>query len=126
MGLKILSVAIGGALGAVLRLLISEWTNQKLDTLFPVGTVIANLLGAFVIGFLMIYFLDEFQLPQWVKFLCVTGFLGGLTTFSTFTYEWLTLMDTGQYMWALYYGGIQLIGGLIGCALGMALGRLVF
>lgn len=126
MGLKILSVAIGGALGAVLRLLISEWTNQKLDTLFPVGTVIANLLGAFVIGFLMIYFLDEFQLPQWVKFFCVTGFLGGLTTFSTFTYEWLTLMDTGQYIWALYYGGIQLIGGLVGCTLGMALGRLVF
>lgn len=126
MAIKILAVAIGGGLGAVMRLLISEWSSHKLPTLFPMGTVIVNLVGAFIIGFLMMYFIDDFQLPQWVKFFFVTGFLGGLTTFSTFTYEWLTLMETGQYLWALYYGGIQLVGGLVGCTLGMALGRVVF
>lgn len=123
---KIMAVAIGGALGAVCRLLVTEYFNHKMPSMIPYGTMTVNLVGAFIIGLLMIYFLGDFSLPLWAKFFVITGCLGGLTTFSTFTYEWVALLESAHYTEALIYSGVQLVAGLLFCFLGMSLGRLLF
>lgn len=123
--LKIAVVACGGAIGSVLRLLLSEWTQKELHTTYPYGTMVVNLIGALVIGLAMSVILQLETIPSWIKFFLVTGILGGFTTFSTFAYETVTLLQQGDWSGALFYGGVQLIVGLLLCFLGLAIGRFV-
>ena len=87
----ILSVALGGSLGAVLRFILSFYIN-KLSS-FPLGTLSVNILGSFIIGFLFLYF--EQSIAPNLKAMLMTGFLGALTTFSTFSLETLLLLQEG-------------------------------
>ena len=91
----ILAVGTGGFLGAILRFLISGWVQKLSPTLFPVGTLAVNVLGSFVIGFLALYF-EEVIAPHY-KALLVTGMLGALTTFSTFSLETVTMLQGGLW-----------------------------
>lgn len=101
--------------------------TRKLATNYPYGTIVVNLLGAFIIGFIMAGILKSNTMMQpWIKFFAVTGVLGGLTTFSTFTYEGLALLQQGDWSGAIFYGGLQLIGGVLLCFLGMGLGNILF
>ena len=81
--MTILYVGIGGFLGAISRFLIAGFVQKIAGILFPAGTLTVNVLGSFLIGFLVMIF-ENIIAPQW-KALFITGFLGALTTFSTFS-----------------------------------------
>lgn len=115
---SILVVAIGAALGALLRWYLAARFNQMLPQL-PPGTLAANLLGGYLIGIAMAVFLAFPSLsPQW-KLLTVTGFLGGLTTFSTFSAEVATALIEGQGLWALSTIASHVIGSVVMTLLGV-------
>ena len=95
----VVAVCVGASLGALLRWALSAQLNQLWPAL-PPGTLIANLLGAYVIGLAIGYFLGAPNVaPEW-RLLIITGFCGGLTTFSTFSGEIVMLLQDGRWGWA--------------------------
>ncbi len=120
--LSFAAVGIGAAVGAWLRLLLSLALNARIETL-PLGTLAANLIGGYLIGICVALFQDLPQLaPEW-RLLLVTGFLGGLTTFSTFSAEAVALLQRGAYGWALMHAGTHLLGSVVLCIAGFATWR---
>ncbi len=116
-----LAVGFGAALGAWLRWGLSSLPSWQ-DSL-PVGTLAANLAGGYLIGLAVAFFQTYPALsPEWRLFL-VTGFLGGLTTFSTFSAESMLLLQRGDYLWALLHSGLHLLGALALCIAGFATWR---
>lgn len=96
----ILSISIGAALGALLRWQLGAKLNSLLPNL-PPGTLMANLVGGYIIGFAVAYFAETPNIsPEWRLFI-ITGFCGGLTTFSTFSAEVVTLLQEGRLAWAM-------------------------
>jgi len=95
----LLFVGVGGFFGAIGRYLISGWVQKAFGGFFPYGTLGVNVLGSFLIGFLVLYF-ESHIAPQY-KALVITGFLGALTTFSTFSYETVAMLQDGNYPRAL-------------------------
>ncbi len=95
----IASVAIGGSIGAILRYLISLNMHKILGSSFAYGTLTVNILGSFIIGFLYLYF--EQTASANLKAMLVTGMLGALTTFSTFSLESILMLQEGLYTKAL-------------------------
>lgn len=98
-GYALLAVGMGAAAGAWLRWMLGLMLNPLFPTL-PLGTLAANVLGGFLIGLSMEFFLQNSHLPAEAKLFVITGFLGGLTTFSTFSAEAVTLLARAQYGWA--------------------------
>lgn len=92
----VLAVGIGGFFGAISRYLIATWVQKLSSSFFPVGTLSVNVLGSFLIGFLYLYFSQTIH-PN-LKAMLITGFLGALTTFSTFSLETLLLLQEGLYL----------------------------
>lgn len=120
-----LAVGVGAALGAWLRWGLGLWFNTAHASL-PLGTLVANWGGALVIGFLLGFFDGHMALPpEWRLFL-ITGFLGGLTTFSTFSAEAMLLLQRGDYVWAITHSSLHLLGSIGLCALGYAAYRACF
>lgn len=116
------AVGIGAAVGAWLRWALSLAFNARIESL-PLGTLAANLAGGYLIGIAVALFQDMPQLaPEW-RLLLVTGFLGGLTTFSTFSAEALVLLQRGAYGWALLHAGTHLLGSVALCIAGFATWR---
>lgn len=117
--LAVLFVAAGAALGAILRWLLSVSLNLLFPAL-PPGTLLANLLGGYLVGVAVAVFAANPQLaPEWRLFV-ITGFLGGLTTFSTFSVEAVALLQQGRWGWGLAHAGSHLLGSLLMTALGLA------
>jgi CrcB protein len=113
-----ISVFVGAGLGALLR----WWFGLVLNPIFPtmpLGTVAANLLGGYLVGVAVAFFSIKSGLPPEWRLLAITGFLGGLTTFSTFSAEVVTLLERAQFGWALATAGVHLLGSLLLTALGM-------
>ena len=105
-------------LGAWLRWGLGLWLNPLHATL-PAGTLVANLTGGYMVGFGIAWFAQHPGLsPEWRLF-SITGFLGGLTTFSTFSAELFTMMTRGQMLWALAAAVAHLLGSLAMTALGV-------
>jgi len=120
--LSLASIALGATLGAWLRWGFSLWLNARLQSL-PLGTLAANLIGAYLIGMAVGFFNDLPQLsPEW-RLLVVTGFLGGLTTFSTFSAEAVALLQQRDYIAALLHSGTHLLGSIALCIAGLATWR---
>lgn len=116
------AVGIGAAVGAWLRWGLSLAFNARIESL-PLGTLAANLVGGYLIGIAVALFQDMPQLaPEW-RLLLVTGFLGGLTTFSTFSAEAVVLLQRGAYGWALLHAGVHLLGSVALCIAGFATWR---
>ncbi len=116
------AVGIGAALGAWLRWGLALLLNARIEAL-PLGTLAANLGGGYLIGIAVALFEDLPQLsPEW-RLLLVTGFLGGLTTFSTFSAEAVALLQRGAYGWALLHSGLHLLGSVALCIAGFATWR---
>lgn len=97
----ILAVFIGGGFGSVLRYLINKWVGSVYPTSFPLATFLINIIGCFLIGFLVMSIGKSFPLP--IKLLLITGFCGGFTTFSAFAFENLELMQNQQIGLAFFY-----------------------
>ena len=115
---NVLAVGIGAALGAIARWLLGLWLNHAASPL-PWGTLAANLVGAYLIGLALGCFLLFPETPGWMKLLVTTGFLGGLTTFSTFSAETVGLIERGQFWLALGYSGVSLFGALVLTGMGL-------
>jgi fluoride exporter len=118
-------VALGGAIGSVLRYLTSLGAAHWLGTEFPYGTLIANLTGGFIIGLVQELGTDALLLPDTTRIFLTTGMMGGLTTYSTFSYETVRLMETNAWTQAWINILVTTIFALGLCFLGMAAGRLV-
>ena len=97
-----LALALGGALGAIARYWIGGGLNQSGQLTFPLGTLSVNVLGSFFMGGLYIYLSERPELSEAYRHLVLTGFLGALTTFSTFSLETLLLIEQGHYNIALF------------------------
>ncbi|WP_237065036.1 fluoride efflux transporter CrcB [Microbulbifer guangxiensis] len=98
-----LAIAVGGAIGAILRHLITVWSYPVLNGKFPLGTLIVNISGSFLIGIAYVMIVERGLLsPEW-RLLLMTGLFGALTTFSTFSLETLMLWHNGQPLTALAY-----------------------
>ncbi len=120
----VLAVAGGAALGALLRWGLGAGLNHLFPAL-PPGTLVANLLGGYLVGVAMAVFA---QSPQWApewRLLVITGFLGGLTTFSTFSAEVVQALQQGRTAWALATVGGHVLGSLGMTLLGLATVALV-
>ena len=115
----ILAISVGGSLGALLRWWLGLALNAHFPTI-PPGTLAANLIGGYVVGVAVAFFAAYPALaPEWRLFL-ITGFCGGLTTFSTFSAEVVSLLQQGQALWALTAAGVHLAGSLIMTFAGIA------
>ena len=120
-GPAFLAVFGGAGMGAWLRWGLGQWLNPVFPTL-PLGTVAANLLGGLLVGVASSYFSNHSTLaPEW-RLLVITGFLGGLTTFSTFSVEVVALIGRQQYGWALATAFVHLLGSLALTGIGIGLG----
>ena len=114
-----IAVGLGAVLGAWARWGLSLLLNQTVPNL-PLGTLVANLVGGYMIGIAVALFGQMPGLaPEWRLF-AVTGFLGALTTFSTFSAEAVSLLQTAQYGWAVLHSGLHLFGSLVATFLGIA------
>ena len=122
---RTLAVAVGGAVGAVGRYWISGWISRvTAQHPFPFGTLSVNLVGAFVLGLVMgATTSGRFLVNPTIRILITIGCLGALTTFSTFAYETLEALRTGDFRIALANVGISIIAGLFAAWLGLNLGE---
>jgi CrcB protein len=113
-----IAIGLGAAIGAWLRWGLGMWLNPITPEL-PMGTLAANLIGGYLIGLAVAFFMQNASLsPEWRLFI-ITGFLGGLTTFSTFSAETVTLLMRGQYAWGTAIIAAHLGGSLLMTVLGM-------
>jgi CrcB protein len=123
--LSLFSVLLGGAIGSALRWALGLALNPLLPTL-PLGTLTVNLVGGFIIGSAIGIF-DQFQsLPPELRLFVITGFCGGLTTFSTFSAETVTLLLRQQYGWTLAIVSTHVIGSVLMTLVGIGAMRLLF
>jgi len=109
---SVIAVCVGASLGALLR----WWLGSQLNNLFPAippGTLAANLVGGYVVGIAIAFFATSSAIaPEW-RLLIITGFCGGLTTFSTFSAELVTLLQQGRSLWAFGAAAAHLGGSVL-------------
>lgn len=116
---SIIAICIGASLGAVLRWFLGITLNAMFPAI-PPGTLIANLIGCYLIGVAIALLANHPELaPEWRLFI-ITGFLGGLTTFSTFSAEVITLLHQGRLLWAAGAISLHVMGSLLMTMLGLA------
>ena len=115
----LLAIAVGASLGAIIRWWLSNLLNAVLPNL-PLGTLAANLIGGYVIGLALAWFGSHPGLPPHWRALIITGFCGGLTTFSTFSGELALLLQQARYGWMALSLSAHVGGSLIMTLLGIA------
>ncbi|MBK7673763.1 fluoride efflux transporter CrcB [Accumulibacter sp.] len=116
---SILAISVGAVLGSLLRWQLGIKLNAIFPTI-PPGTLVANLIGAYVIGLAIAFFaLFAALSPEW-RLLVITGFCGGLTTFSTFSAELTTLLQQGRVLWALAIVAAHVAGSVVMTFAGIA------
>jgi len=121
----LISVALGGAFGSLLRYLLSKLIQEKVGIEFPFGTLFVNIVGAFLIGLSFAYLVERMAVSPELRAMMITGFLGGLTTFSTFSYESYSLLTDGEWAkFLLYVLGTNMVG-ISMTVFGYNLGRLL-
>ena len=119
---NVVLVALGGTLGAASRFLITHWLHRRWATPFPIGTLTVNVLGCLLIG-VAVQASHAAVLSPALRMALVTGLLGGLTTFSTFSHDTFRCLD--EHSWGLALANIlaNLLIGLLALAVGLALGK---
>ena len=125
--LSVIAICVGACLGALARWQLGLWLNPPTSEagLFPWGTLAANLMGGYLIGLCMGIFQNLPQIdPEW-RLLCITGFLGALTTFSTFSIEVVGMLQQGRLLLALSTASVHLIGSLLLTYLGLYTVKLI-
>lgn len=109
---SVVAISVGASLGALLRWTLGVQLNSQFPAI-PPGTLAANLLGAYIIGLGVAVFAAFPALPTEWRLLVITGFCGGLTTFSTFSVELVTLLQQGRDLWAVAEALIHLLGSVV-------------
>ena len=122
--MTILFVALGGAVGSVLRYKIGEWVQTGSGSGFPYGTLFVNVTGAFVAGLLATYLLERTSVSEEVRTGLLIGVLGGYTTFSTFGVQTLDLANAGDWAQVALNVLASVVGALLAVWLGQTLARL--
>jgi CrcB protein len=116
---SVVAISVGASLGALLR----WWLGSQLNSLFPTippGTLTANLVGGYIVGIAIAFFATYSAIaPEW-RLLIITGFCGGLTTFSTFSAEIVTLLQQGRSLWAVSAAAMHLGGSVLMTLAGIA------
>jgi fluoride exporter len=118
---QIILVGIGGGVGSIFRYLVKLATEKVYGNNFPLATFTANMLGCLLIGLLLGYFTKNQNIPVDWSLLLITGFCGGFTTFSTFSSENLSLIQSGNYLTAMAYILGSLVLGVLAVFAGFAL-----
>ena len=116
-------VFLGGGLGSIARFALSTWIISRLGSSFPFGTLTVNILGCLVIGLFIGLPSGLDSLHPTLKWACITGFLGGFTTFSAYEAESFLLILQGDFLKAGFNLGVSMILGLASVAFGMLLSR---
>lgn len=123
--LQYLLIGLGGFVGANTRYLLQQWTANQWGANFPYGTLIINVSGSFMIGFFLTLATGRLNISPETRLLVATGFLGGYTTFSSFSYETFQLVErSGWWAAVLYFAGNSGLG-LIAVVAGIFLARWV-
>ena len=121
--IELLWVGVGGFLGANARYLVAGWAARRFGTVFPYGTFIINITGSFILGFFLAFIEERPWVHPTARLLFAIGFVGAYTTFSTFSFESMALIERGQPLMA----GINMVGsvaaGLLAVFIGLVLGR---
>ncbi|MBP2233873.1 CrcB protein [Sinorhizobium kostiense] len=120
-----LIVFIGAGLGGAMRHGVNQIAARMLGVAFPYGTLTVNVLGSLAMGLLAEYFALKSELPQEVRLFLTTGFLGGFTTFSTFSLDTISLWERGQWLAAASYAATSVAFSLLGLVAGLVLVRLL-
>jgi CrcB protein len=118
---RFLMVCLGGAFGTGTRYLVGGWAQRALGTAFPYGTLIINLVGSFLLAVIMYLSLEVGLIPANTRVVLATGVMGGFTTYSTFNYETLKLLQTGS----VAIGALNVAGTVVGCLAAGVLGLVV-
>jgi len=115
-------VALGGAAGSVLRLVVSGVVQRATTTGFPSGTLVVNITGSLLLGLLMSFALGGGVMSSTTRALLTTGFCGGFTTFSTFSYETVALLQEGDWRRAGLSAALSLLGSFLAVWIGLGAG----
>jgi CrcB protein len=116
---SIFAICVGASAGALARWLLGNWLNALFPAI-PPGTLAANLIGGYLIGVALAFFAEHPGIPTDWQLLVITGFLGGLTTFSTFSAEVTALLQQGRLAWACAGIATHVVGSLAMTLLGLA------
>jgi fluoride exporter len=117
------SVAIGGAVGSIARFLLGTFVQQRAGTAFPIGTLIINITGSVLLGFLLRFALATPSITPATRALLTTGFCGGYTTFSTFSYETVALIEENELGRAVLYAALSVVVAMVGTYCGILAAR---
>ena len=117
------AIALGGAGGAMSRYWVMIHTAEWFGKGFPYGTLLVNVVGSFVLGFLSIVFVQKLQIPDAMRLAIIVGFLGAFTTFSTFSLDVLNAYLAGQGLKAMMYAVSSVFMSLLGVSLGYLLAK---
>jgi CrcB protein len=112
-------VALGSAVGGVTRYLLGGWIQQRTGSTFPIQTLLINVSGSFLLGLLQRYALDTAAISPEVRTMLTIGFCGGYTTFSTFSFETVRLLEDGDWPRATLYIGLSIVLSISGAVLGV-------
>jgi CrcB protein len=119
-----LAISLGAVLGANARFLVGGWVADRFGSSFPFGTFVINVTGSLLIG-IVLTLSTERLVPDWFRPLLAIGFLGSYTTFSTFSYETLSLVQSGAWAAAAVNVGASVTAALAGVYAGTVLARLI-
>lgn len=122
---KFLWISIGAVAGANLRYWVSDWAANRWGSNFPFGTLLINLSGSFMLGLIMAMVTDHYVIDPRLRLVLTIGFLGSYTTFSTYSFESISLLQQGQVWLALFnLLGSSLLGGVFALA-GIWIGKMM-
>ena len=120
---NVFAVFVGGGLGAALRYLTSVFCTRLIPFALPVSTFCVNFIGSFILGITFAIFLQKFPENSSLKIAVMVGFCGGLTTFSTFSFELFEMLKNGNYILAVFYSLLSIVFCLLAVFLGIKLGK---
>ncbi len=118
-------VSLGAAIGGALRYGLSSYVNKSQSTIFPIGTLLVNVLGSFVLGIIMFYLSEKEFIGNEFKLFLSVGLCGGFTTFSTFSYETLMLFRDSEFGLAIYNVLLNVVLCLVGIYLAYLISKLI-
>ncbi len=122
---NLIGISLGASIGAIARWYLGRWLSQP-QSLLPWGTLAANLIGGYAIGVLVAWFQHNPAIDPIWRLVLITGLLGALTTFSSFSAETIAMLQEGRYSLALLQCSLHLLGSLAMTALGLATGNLLW